>query len=36
MPVQIAENKFCGFYYTPDYLHETAELFATLTDGNQV
>lgn len=36
MPIQIAADTFCGFDYDPDYLHETKELLATRTDGNQV
>lgn len=34
MPVQMAENVFCGFTYDPDYLHDSEELLATRTDGN--
>ena len=34
MPVQMAENVFCGFTYAPDYLHDSEELLATRTDGN--
>lgn len=36
MPVQVAEDTFCGFDYDPDYLHESKELLATRTDGNMV
>ena len=36
MPVQVAEDIFCGFDYDPDYLHESKELLATRTDGNMV
>lgn len=36
MPIQIAADTFCGFDYDPDYLHETKELLATRTDGNQI
>lgn len=34
MPVQMAENVFCGFTYDPDYLHDSEELLVTRTDGN--
>lgn len=36
MPVQVAENTFCGFDYDPDYLHKTEELLNTRTDMNLV
>ncbi|MDO4931912.1 MAG: agmatine deiminase family protein [Prevotellaceae bacterium] len=36
MPVQVAKDVFCGYTYDSDYLHDTEELLATRTDGNQV
>lgn len=36
MPVQVAEDVFCGFTYDPDYLHESEKLLASRTDGNRV
>ena len=36
MPIQVTADRFCGFTYDPDYLHDSSELIATRTDGNEV
>ena len=36
MPIQVDAGEMRGFMYDPDYLHETEELLATRTDGNEV